>query len=81
MSPGADNCELLSNTRHTHLDKGVPHTAHAADWEGRGGRDKSVPLQEQIEQASLAAHDAMWAAAEKDTPPYWAKGEEYHGRL
>ena len=40
-----------------------------------------VPLEEQLEQASLAAHDAMWAAAEKDTPPYWAKGEEYHGRL
>ena len=40
-----------------------------------------VPLEEQLEQASLALHGAMWAAAEKDTPPYWAKTEEYEGRL
>ena len=52
-----------------------------SEWVEQQMSGGEVPLQEQIEQASLAAHDAMWAAAEKDTPPYWAKGEEYHGRL
>ena len=60
------------------IDKGPQHLFSARDvanallllraW----AEEQHGPLQEQLDQAMRASHDAMWETAAKEQPPWWA---------
>ena len=68
-----------SRSRSIRLIKGLNTSSRPVRWPINAllllrawAEEQHGPLQEQLDKAVLASHDALWETAAKEQPPWWA---------